>query len=75
LLGVCLAVVLLRGWLGRLRSVANSTALCKHQNRYDDAEKLLLEAVDGYRLRLGDKHPHTQQPMNNLIARAETDAV
>jgi len=32
-----------------------------------EAERLLLEAVEGRRLKLGDKHPHTLDSMNNLI--------
>jgi tetratricopeptide (TPR) repeat protein len=39
----------------------------KEQARYDEAEKLLLEAIEGRRLKLGDTHPHTQQSLNNLI--------
>jgi len=41
--------------------------LCKEQARYEEAEKLLLEAVKGRRLKLGDTHPHTKESMNNLI--------
>jgi hypothetical protein len=33
----------------------------------DKAEKLLLEAVDGRCIKLGDTHPHTLESMNNLI--------
>ena len=40
--------------------------LYKEQGRYDEAEKLLLEAVEGRRLKLGDKHPHTLESLNNL---------
>jgi hypothetical protein len=40
----------------------------KEQARYQDAEELLLEAVEGRRLKLGDTHPHTLQSINNLIA-------
>jgi len=29
---------------------------------------LLLEAVEGRRLKLGDKHPNTEESLNNLIA-------
>ena len=33
----------------------------------EEAEKLLLEAVEGRRLKLGDNHPHTLESINNLI--------
>jgi len=39
----------------------------KEQARYEEAEKLLLEAVEGRRLKLGEKHPHTIESLNNLI--------
>ncbi len=42
--------------------------LYKEQVRYDKAEPLLLEAVEGRRLKLGDTHPHTIKSLNNLIA-------
>ena len=41
--------------------------LYKEQARYEDAEQLLLEAVEGRRLKLGDTHPHTLESLNNLI--------
>jgi hypothetical protein len=41
--------------------------LFKEQARYDDAEQLLLEAVKGRRLKLGDTHPRTLESWNNLI--------
>jgi hypothetical protein len=41
--------------------------LYKEQARYNEAEKLLLEAVKGRRLKLGDTHPHTLESLNNLI--------
>ena len=28
---------------------------------------LLIEAIEGRRLKLGDTHPHTQESLNNLI--------
>jgi len=37
------------------------------QSDYDKAEPLLLEALEGRRLKLGDTHPHTLQSLNNLI--------
>ena len=37
------------------------------QARYNKAELLLLEAVEGRRLKLGDQHPHTIESLNNLI--------
>ena len=39
----------------------------KEQARYEEAEKLLLEAIEGRRLKLGDTHPHTLESLNNLI--------
>jgi hypothetical protein len=42
--------------------------LYKEQARYDEAERLLLEAIEGRRLKLGDKHPFTLVSTNNLIA-------
>lgn len=41
--------------------------LYKEQGDYDKAEPLLLEAVKGRRLKLGDTHPHTLDSINNLI--------
>ena len=35
-------------------------------------EPLLLEAVEGRRLKLGDEHPHTLESWNNLIELYET---
>ncbi len=34
---------------------------------YQDAEDLLLEAVEGRRLKLGDEHPQTLESIKNLI--------
>ena len=34
---------------------------------YDKAELLLIQAIEGRRLKLGDTHPHTLESMNNLI--------
>jgi tetratricopeptide (TPR) repeat protein len=42
------------------------------QERYDDAEKLLLKAVDVSYVKLGDTHPHTLKILNNLIALYES---
>ena len=39
----------------------------KEQARYEEAEKLLIEAVEGRRLKLSDTHPHTVESLNNLI--------
>jgi len=39
----------------------------KEQGRYQDTEELLLEAVKGRRLKLGDTHPHTFESWHNLI--------
>lgn len=37
------------------------------RTRYDEAAKLLLEAVEGHRLKLGDTHLHTLESWRNLI--------
>jgi glucan phosphorylase len=37
------------------------------QAQYDEAERLLLEAVEGRLLKLGDQYPHTIESLNNLI--------
>jgi len=50
-----------------LESKNDLAVFYKEQASYDDAEQLLLEAVEGRRIGLGDKHPHTQESMNNLI--------
>jgi len=42
--------------------------LYKKQGNFNKAELLLLEAVEGRRLKLGDTHPHTLESLNNLIA-------
>jgi Flp pilus assembly protein TadD len=42
--------------------------LYKNQGDFSKAELLLIEAVKGRRLKLGDTHPHTLESMNNLIA-------
>ena len=37
------------------------------RNPANDEEPLLLEALEGRRLKLGDTHQHTQESLNNLI--------
>ena len=41
--------------------------LYKEQGDYAKAEPLLLEALEGRRLKLGDTHPHTIESWHNLI--------
>jgi len=41
--------------------------LYKEQKKYDKAEPLLVEAVEGRRLKLGDTHPQTLESWKNLI--------
>jgi len=41
--------------------------LYKEQGDYNKAEPLLLEALEGRRLKLSDTHPHTLESMNNII--------
>jgi serine/threonine protein kinase/tetratricopeptide (TPR) repeat protein len=39
----------------------------QEHHRYEEAEPILLKAVEGRRLKLGDTHPHTIESWNNLI--------
>lgn len=41
--------------------------LYKEQAHYEEAYPLMLEAVEGRRLKLGDTHPHTLESWHNLI--------
>jgi hypothetical protein len=41
--------------------------LHQEQRNYDKVEPLLIGAVEGRRLKLGDTHPHTKESLNNLI--------
>ncbi|MFC1634052.1 tetratricopeptide repeat protein [Planctomycetota bacterium] len=41
--------------------------LYEEQVRYDDAEPLLIQAFEGWHLKLGDTHPHTIESWKNLI--------
>jgi hypothetical protein len=41
--------------------------LYKGQKRYEEEAPLLLVAVKGRRLKLGDKHSHTLESWKNLI--------
>jgi len=41
--------------------------LYKEQEQYDQAESLLLETIEGRRLKLGNTHPHTLESLHNLI--------
>jgi len=41
--------------------------LYREQERYEKAEPLLIEAIEGRRLKLGNTHPHTIESINNLI--------
>ena len=50
-----------------LESKNDLAVLYKQQARYDEAEPLLLEALEGRRLKLGDGYPHTLESWNNLI--------
>ena len=50
-----------------LESKNDLAVLYKEQARYNEAEKLLLDAVEGRRLKLGDTHPHTLESWHNLI--------
>jgi len=39
----------------------------KEQARYEAAERLLLAAVEGQILKLGDTHPNTLESWNNIV--------
>jgi hypothetical protein len=39
----------------------------KEQGDYDKAEPLLIQALEGRRLKLGDTHPHTLESWHTLI--------
>ena len=41
--------------------------LYKEKTRYDKAEPLLIQAIEGRRLKLGNTHPHTLESWQNLI--------
>jgi hypothetical protein len=41
--------------------------LYKEQDLYDKAEPLVIQALEGRRLKLGDEHPHTLESWNKLI--------
>ena len=50
-----------------LETMIDLAVLYKEQGRYEEAEPLLLAAVEGRHLKLGEKHPHTLESLNNLI--------
>ena len=50
-----------------LESMHELAVLYKEQSDYDKAEPLLLETVEGQRVKLGDTHPHTLESLKNLI--------
>jgi len=52
---------------GTLKTKNDLAVLYKEQELYDQAEQLMLEALEGRRLKLGDTHPHTLESWNNLI--------
>jgi len=53
--------------LHTLTSVQELAVLYGKSNAYDKAEPLLIEALEGGRLKLGDTHPHTIESWKNLI--------
>jgi hypothetical protein len=55
-----------------LESKHELSVLYKEQGNYDKSEPLLLETLEGRRLKLGDTHPNTLESMNNLIKLYET---
>ncbi len=46
-----------------LQSKNDLGVLYKELERYDETEPLLLEALEGRRLGLGDTHPHTRSSL------------
>jgi hypothetical protein len=46
--------------------------LYKEQARYEDAEPLLLEAFHGRETKLGPKHPHAIESLNQLVSLYES---
>ena len=53
--------------LHTLTSVQELAVLYGKSNALDKAESLLLKAVEGRRLKLGDTNPHTLGSLKNLI--------
>ena len=45
----------------------NLAVVYKEQTQYEKTEPLLLKALKGRRLKLGNTHPHTIESINNLI--------
>ena len=43
------------------------TELYTEQGDHNKAEPLLIKAIEGHRLKLGDAHPHTKDSLNRLI--------
>ena len=50
-----------------LRNVNGLAVLRTRQKQYEEAEPLLIEAIQGRRLKLGYTHPHTLESWKNLI--------
>ena len=50
-----------------LESHNDLAVLHKEQARYEEAEPLLLEALEGRRVKVGDTHPQTLESLKNLI--------
>ncbi|OHB62893.1 MAG: hypothetical protein A2168_04855 [Planctomycetes bacterium RBG_13_50_24] len=59
--------ILLEDHPATLQSKNDLAVLYKEQAHYEEAEKLLIEAIEGHRLKLGNTHPHTLESLNNLI--------
>ena len=45
----------------------NQSVFYKEKGDYSSAGPLLIEALNGRRLKLGDTHPDTKESLNNLI--------
>ncbi|MHC4331909.1 MAG: tetratricopeptide repeat protein, partial [Planctomycetota bacterium] len=49
-----------------LETINDLGLLRREQKRYEDAGKLLTEALEGRQLKLGPDHPHTLETMHEL---------
>jgi hypothetical protein len=49
-----------------LRSINNLASLLRVQGKYDEAESLYRESLEGLRRTLGNEHPDTLQAKRNL---------
>lgn len=50
-----------------LKSKNDLAMLYKEQGDYSSTKPLPIKAVEGWRLKFGDTHPHTVESLNNII--------